>query len=128
MPLLLGVGQAQFWQSPFPPPEAVERYEAILPGAFDRILRMNEELQAANIASAERAQAYMRGDMRRGHWLGFVLSLAALAGALACVKLGAPVVAGVFLALPVMSVAKALVDSARYGMKAQSGHDPKQRS
>lgn len=119
LPLLLERAQAQLWQSPFPPPDAVERYERVLPGAFDRILRMNEQLQAANVASLERAHRFMHVDMRRGHWLGFAISAGAMVAALGCVALHAPWVAGGFLALPVMGVARALIDSAQRGHEAQ---------
>jgi len=37
-----------------PPPETVERYELVLPGAFDRILTVVEEQQRATIAREDR--------------------------------------------------------------------------
>ena len=36
--------EVQVWQGQFPPPDAVEKYEAVLPGAFDRIVAMAERL------------------------------------------------------------------------------------
>jgi hypothetical protein len=32
----------QVWQGQFPPPDAIERYEKVLPGCFDRLLKMAE--------------------------------------------------------------------------------------
>jgi hypothetical protein len=86
------VGQAvQIWQSPYPPPDAVERYEKICPGAFDRIL-----------------------GMACAHWLGFVVAIAALIAAIVSLLFGDnPWVAGLCLSVPVMAVAKALIDSAK---------------
>ena len=40
------VQQVQTWQSPYPPPEHIKEYEKILPGTFDRILKMAEQAQA----------------------------------------------------------------------------------
>jgi len=103
--------QQQLWQGQYPPPDAVERYEQTLPGAFNRIIVMAEQLQAAQIEINENAVDYAHRDTVRGHWLGFVLATLGMAGSLGALVLGSPWVAGLFLALPVMSVAKALVDS-----------------
>ena len=72
---------------------------------------MAEQLQAAQIEINENAVDYAHRDTVRGHWLGFVLATLGMAGSLGALVLGSPWVAGLFLALPVMSVAKALVDS-----------------
>ena len=52
----LMIQQVQHWQSPYPPPEHIKEYEAILPGTFDRIIKMAEEAQRAQIDSTRRAQ------------------------------------------------------------------------
>jgi hypothetical protein len=47
-PLLLPMlqqAQLQMWQGQFPPPAAIRDYEAILPGSFDRLMRMAERQQ-----------------------------------------------------------------------------------
>ncbi|HUC12454.1 MAG TPA: DUF2335 domain-containing protein, partial [Stellaceae bacterium] len=46
MPLaLMGAQQSvRLWQAPYPPPEAIERYEKVLPGSFDRMIKMAEGL------------------------------------------------------------------------------------
>lgn len=107
------VQQIQTWHGPFPPPDAVKGYEEVLPGTFERMMRMAEEAQRAQIETMRRAQDFTRRDIARGHWLGWIGMLTAMAGALWCVKLGQPVVAGLFLGLPVMAVFKILVDSIR---------------
>ncbi len=108
------------WQGQFPPPEALERYEAILPGSFERILAMAERLQEAGITEAWGAQYNLRTDVKRGHWLGFGTTMVAILGAVVCVIIGTighgegPFwVAGLLVSVPVMAVAKALVESAR---------------
>jgi uncharacterized membrane protein len=101
----------QVWPSPYPPPEA--RYEKVLPGSFDRILRMVENLQQAQIDQTGRAAAYAHSDTKRGQWLGFALGGIACVGTVICLALGNPWVAGLFLSLPLMEVAKALIETAK---------------
>jgi uncharacterized membrane protein len=119
-PLGLPVPQIQLWQGQYPPPEAVKEYEKILPGSFNRMIRMAERLQEAQIAETERAQAYTANDSKRGHWLGFSTTIFAIAGAISCTVAGAITgasgvywVAGTLVAVPVMAVARALIESAR---------------
>jgi len=106
------VQQVQVWQGQFPPPEAIERYEVVHPGAFDRLIRMAERQQEATIASTQQAMTYQANDVRRGHILGAVVTLAAMAGSGFAALHGATAVAVVFLGVPVMTVAKAFLDSA----------------
>jgi uncharacterized membrane protein len=103
----------QVWQGQYPPPDAVERYEKVLPGAFDRIVRMAEQLQAAQIDTARRAQDYLRADTRRGHWLGWSIATLAMGAALVALWLGNPWVAGLFVGIPVMTIAKALIETTK---------------
>jgi uncharacterized membrane protein len=107
------VQQVQVWQGPYPPPEAVAAYERILPGTFNRILQMAERAQEGQIATLQRAQEFQRRDTKRGHVLGFIGLIVGMAGAAYCVALHQPYVAVAFLSVPVMAVAKALVDSAK---------------
>ena len=112
--------QLQVWQGQFPPPDAVQKYEAVLPGSFDRIIRMAERLQEAQIDETKRAQDYTRDDARRGHWLGFGATIAAILAAVVCAAIAAVThvpgllwVAGALVGVPVMAVAKSLVETAR---------------
>jgi uncharacterized membrane protein len=107
------VAHMQLWEGPFPPPEAIEAYERVLPGAFARMIQMAEQSQAAQIEETRRAQDYARCDMRRGHWLGFLSTLSALVAAVGATVAGFPWVGVAFVSVPVMGVAKALIDSAR---------------
>lgn len=111
--------QTQSWQGPYPPPEAAERFEALLPGTFNRIMTMAESAQAAQIIAVAKAQDYTRRDMRRGHILGFVSSAMAMGGSLVCLNWGYQVVAGLFLSVPVMAVAKALIEGTRSQVAVQ---------
>jgi uncharacterized membrane protein len=105
--------QVQVWQGQFPPPAAVREYNEILPDAFERMMRMAETAQQAQIDTVRDAQQLAGNDTKRGQWLGFAASLCAMGGALVCVFKGQPWVAGVFLSVPVMAVVRALIESAR---------------
>ncbi|MEK9212282.1 DUF2335 domain-containing protein [Sphingomonas sp. 2378] len=107
------VQQVQMWQGPYPPPDAIERYEATLPGAFDRILRMAERQQEATIEASQNARDLLQADTRRGHWLGTIVTMASIGGAIGCAALGHVSVALALVGVPVLSVAKSLIDSAR---------------
>jgi uncharacterized membrane protein len=116
---LPGIIQQAHWQGPYPPPEAVERYEKILPGALDRMIAMAERLQAAQIDETRRVHEFTQRDSRRGHWLGWSTTAFAMCCAIGCLYFGSQVVAIAFLSVPVMAVAKALVES----VKSQSPAD-----
>ena len=103
----------QLWQGQYPPPEAVEHYEKILPGSFDRMISMAERLQAAQIEESRRAHEYTHSDNKRGHYLGFSAAVIAMGFALGALALGNPWVAAAFISVPVMGVARALIESAK---------------
>jgi hypothetical protein len=101
------------WQGQFPPPEAIERFEAVLPGSFDRIIKMTEDRLAAEIKSSQGGLAAQVADVRRGHYLGAVVTGGAMVAAVICALIQQPVVAVAFLAVPVMSVANSLIETWR---------------
>jgi uncharacterized membrane protein len=103
----------QSWKGPYPPPEAIERYERLLPGAFDRMIKMAEQLQAAQIEDSRLALTFTQQDARRGHWLGFTIALLAVVGAVATAALGFPWLSALFLGVPLLAVAQALILSTR---------------
>jgi uncharacterized membrane protein len=108
----------QSWQGQFPPPEAIERYDKVHPGAFDRILTMAEKIESAQIEQSAQALRYQHQDTSRAQWLGFSLAAIAVICAAVLGAIGQPWLAGVFLAVPVMGAVKSLVDSGRSGNAA----------
>ena len=86
----------QSWQGPYPPPEAIERYEKSLPGTFDRILSMAERMEAAQIAQSADALRSQANDVRRAHYLGAGLGAFAIAGAIVMGFAGQPWLAAAF--------------------------------
>ena len=78
---------------------------------------MAEQLPTAQIAQSKLALDYSYFNGRRGQWLGWGATILAMGGALFCTWIGSPWVAGVFLSVPVMAVAKALVDATKAPQK-----------
>ena len=120
LPTLLGVQHTQVWQGQFPPPDAVERYEKVLPGAFNRIITMAERQQEAGIERSKQANIYRHADVKRAHYLGAAVTTIALIFALIALKMGSLIVAGAFLSVPVLSVGKAILDSVRPASRVSS--------
>ena len=101
------------WQGHYPPPEAVERFERLAPGAFDRMLSMAERAQAGQLATVADVNRNIREDAQRGALLGTAITLASMLGAGVCAYIGQPWVAGAFLGVPVLSVARSLIETTR---------------
>lgn len=76
-PAARGLRIAQF-RGPLPPPAALERYDRLLPGAAERILRMAEQEQAAGHRFASDAVGVTAAETKRGQSFGLVAALAAL--------------------------------------------------
>lgn len=104
------ITQFQYWQGQFPPPAAVREYEAICPGAFDRIIGMAENQQRLAAEAGADARTKQANDTRRGQILGALVTFGAICGSLYCAQIGQPWVAGALVAVPIMSVAKAFID------------------
>jgi uncharacterized membrane protein len=58
MPGPMAQQQLQVWKGQFPPPQAMEHYEKVLPGSVDRMIKMAEELQKAQIEQSSRALTF----------------------------------------------------------------------
>ncbi len=69
------------FSGPLPPPEALQRYENILPGAGDRIIRMAEIQQKHTHEEAMTAAKDVEAYMRRGQTCGVIVAPAAFATA-----------------------------------------------
>ena len=105
------IQQVQVWQGQFPPPDAIERYVAVQPDSFDRILTMAEKGQDATVVANMRAMELQASDTRRGQLLGSSVTIGAIIGAVILGAFGQQLIAGLLVSVPVLSVANALIDS-----------------
>jgi len=80
--------ETKTWSGPIPPPQTLEGYEMLVPGAADRILKVAEAQTAHRI---DMESTVIRGDSKRsylGLLAGFVLSTMVIAGGIYLVALG----------------------------------------
>ena len=108
---------AQNWSGPLPPPEALARFDQIIPNGAERILRMTEQEQAhriatesaalnANIQASREAQA----QAKTGQFAGAIVSVLAILSAIASAWLGAhPTVSIALVSVPILGMVKALI-------------------
>lgn len=102
--------QQQSWEGPLPTPDALRAFNEIVPNGAERIFSMAEREQAHRIAIEDRGQLATIREMRWGQWLGALISLAAIVGAIyLSISTGAVAVPLALLSVPVMSVARALL-------------------
>ena len=74
---------------------------------------MTEYAQASQVEATERGQKLASIDVKRGHWMGWSVTVGAIAGAVVCTFAGHTDVAFALIGVPVLTVAKAFIDSAR---------------
>jgi len=97
------------FQGPLPPPELMERYNQIIPGAAQRILNIFES-QVQHRQALE--QAVIKSDIRDsrlGLYLGFFVSVFAVIGGVICVLSGYTATGGIIAAIPVPVLASVFV-------------------
>lgn len=76
----------QTWQAPLPPPEALERFNQIVPGSAERILSMAEGHARDGWAN----NRFVRRSTILGQVFAFTLALVALVGGLTLIWTGRP--------------------------------------
>lgn len=87
--------QQQTFEGPMPPPAILQGYEAIVPGAAERILAMAEADTKHQHAIEFAALAAAEGEVKRGQWFGFGIGAMALICSIVALLLGSPTVAAI---------------------------------
>ena len=77
------------WSGPLPPPAALEQFDAIIPNGADRIMGMVEREQAHRIEHESKVLSAQTSDFARSHWLGALIALCCIAGAIYTATIGA---------------------------------------
>lgn len=107
----------QNWSGPLPPPEALARFDEIIPNGAERILRMTEQEQAHRLASESaaldaniQASRETQAQAKRGQTAGAFVSILAILSAIVSAWLGAhPTVSIALVSVPILGMVKALV-------------------
>src|SRR3989344_8200747 len=108
--------QTQMFSGPLPPPEALKKFDEVVPGAAERIIKMAEE-QSAHRKELEKK--VIDSDIARSKWgqvLGFVIAIAGLAVSAIIVVYGNAIAGGI---IGVGTLAS-LVGVFMYGSKTRS--------
>lgn len=104
------IAQMEQWQGPLPPPAVLEKFNQIVPGSADRILKMAENEQRARINYDRDGLSATTAEARRGQYLGATISGVAIVGAVITGVMGAPAAIPVaFLSVPVLGIVRALI-------------------
>ncbi|MCS6785429.1 MAG: DUF2335 domain-containing protein [Thiobacillaceae bacterium] len=105
------------WLGPLPPPEALQKFDAIVERGAERIFRMAEAEQQHRLqnerdalaSNIEAARAEMAAA-RTGLWLGALVSMMSIAAAVWTVHLGAHwIVPTALVGVPLMSAVRAII-------------------
>lgn len=112
-PVQIGLGFAVHQGGAYPSEQVLETLERHSVGAVARVLTMSEKAQQAQIDATALAQEHARADVVRGSWQGTGVTVLAMTLALICGLLGHDTLGVVFLGVPVLSVARALIMATR---------------
>lgn len=118
-PQLVTTTTTETFAGPVPHPDLLAKYEQIVPGAAERIIKMAENEQQVRhesiaadqknktklIEAAQTESAANRDAVKRGQWMGVAISLSCIGAALCCAWLGkSEVIVCGFLAVPTASL------------------------
>lgn len=106
------IGRAEVsWSGPLPPPAALEQFDRIIEGGASRILAMAEREQTHRIEAEKAAISAEIKDTKRGQWLGALIPVIAVCGAIYTAFLGAsPWVSIALVSVPVLGMVKAIIN------------------
>ncbi len=97
------------YSGPIPPAQELGNYNAIVPGAAERILLMAEKNQQHQIDIETLALNSARKDVRRGQIFALIITVSAFSTSIAAMIMGFPFVASVIGSTTVVSLAIAFI-------------------
>ena len=100
------------WTGALLSPDDLAQFNLLIPNGAERIMQLTENEQKHRISLEQQIVPKNLEAQKRGQWLGFLLSAASLGLAATSSYAGAPAIVSIALVgVPVLAVAKALVDS-----------------
>lgn len=115
---LMVAQRQEFYQGALPHPEHLARFEEVLPGLADRIMRLTEKEQAAALAAAEADQRFRQGvleatihENKRKHFTALFALALCLAASIALAYLGAIAAAAIVGGTTVVGVVASFLGS-----------------
>ena len=101
--------QQQITTGPLPPPEVLEGYDQIIPGAAERIVAMAEKEQAHSHQMEKDCIRFTVEEEKRGQRYGLAIAIIAITASLVVSFLGDPVTASVIGGTTVVGLTAAFV-------------------
>lgn len=101
--------RAMLHSGPVPPPEMLDAYNKVLPGAAERILAMTEEQHRHRLAMEAHVIPNREKRTARGQHYALTIGIIAIVGAVACAYLGQQVIGTVLVGTPLGSLAYAFL-------------------
>jgi len=100
------------WQGPLPPPDALAQFNTVVANGAERIVCMVEEEQRHRQKYESDQLAALIRDTRRGHYMGLVICLASIGGAIWTAMSGLPwQISAALVGVPILGVITAIVNS-----------------
>lgn len=97
------------WEAPFPDPATLAEYEKTIKGGAERIFALTENEQRHRHAMEDADRGYREKGLERaqridreGRWLGAVVMLIAIGGAIYCATIGATAIGIALVSVSVM--------------------------
>ena len=112
----VSVRATEFFSGPLPPPEVLEKFESIVPGAAERIIKMAED-QSTHRKDLEKK--VIESDIARSKWgqiLGFMIAIGGLIASIIVAVYGSAI-AGSIIGVGTLA---SLVSVFMYGSKTQN--------
>lgn len=102
--------QKHEWAGPLPPPSVLSEFDRVVQGGAERIMRMAESEQSHRHGIEKAIIDAETKAKSRGYWLGFLVSITSMAGAVGTIMLGGHWAVSVALVgVPIASIVKAFV-------------------
>lgn len=84
----LAMRQEEFFSGPLPPPEFLEKYEAILPGLADRVVTMAENQSNHRMGSEKLYLMESLKQASRGQLFAFIIGMTGVIGSIYLLAIG----------------------------------------
>ncbi len=108
---------SEHFSGPLPPPEVMKRYEEILPGSAERILKMAENQSEHRMSLEKIVIPRQQKESARGQIFGFVLSFLLMVCAVYAIASGFGWIGGMILTVTIVSIATLFIAGRRHNRK-----------
>lgn len=105
----ISIERSSEFSGPLPPPEILEKYNAVIDNGAERIMTMAENQSAHRLQLEKQVVNSQIKQSGRGQWFGFIVGIVGLALATTLAILGYQVVATVFGSTTIVGLAAAFV-------------------